>query len=866
MVFSRKFYSLILLLHIFLLNTPSISQIIFKELPGYKQDLSDSSFWGISSTRNIIPLNGKWQVFSPEDKEPRKFSVNIPSSFLGEGDLVFENTFELTREQILSNKIKLHLLGLSYIADILINDIVVYRHRGGEYPFKIELPTNILNTEKRNKISIKLAYAPDSETTIPLKQKFFFPEGFGGITKDIFLYLEPTISIADYKLNYVVDKKSKNLLLTLTGKVDGKYINRIVDTISADNDFKVTVTVYSPDSTSRKEEESFRLKPNETKNIKRTIEVSDPLLWSPEFPYFYRIEISLSYNDILLDNIKKDLPVYFLTPGPDNLLLNEHPFTFKGVTYIPLFGATGNLSSYNRMEDDIRFIKQAGFNSIRFAKSSPHPYYLKLCEKYGLLALIEIPLNYIPAEISADHNFITRCMNFLSGFIQGYSEFGSFASIGLGGSYLPNLEEHRDLITKLFNTIPINKNFLTYASFSGVNLTPIENLDLYGIEITGNNLSRDTSGLGSSVEELGKHRVFVSEITYIVSEGNSSGYVNENTYEAQAKYFEDFLDAFHDEYLSGYFFNSIFDYRGEYSSILSGYDKNNLYHIGLVSENRKTDYLSFRVVKSKLQNAERITIPIGTRRDKSPMIFIVAGLIIALLVGVLVNSGRKFREDATRALLRPYNFFADIRDQRIISGYYSSLLAVIISVVIALLISSLLYYFKDKIFFEKLFLSFGSPSLMNIVSYLSWNPLQAILLLTAFFFVFMFVALLVIKFFSLFIKNRVHISSIYFTVIWSFLPVVLLIPVGIILYRVLDSDVANIYIYLLLLIFLFWIFYRLMKGIYVIFDINPGRVYMYSILLLIVIVCAFVLYYEFTNSLSDYLFLTFRQYNLSDLL
>jgi hypothetical protein len=57
-----------------------------------------------------------------------------------------------------------------------------------------------------------------------------------------------------------------------------------------------------------------------------------------------------------------------------------------------------------------------------------------------------------------------------------------------------------------------------------------------------------------------------------------------------------------------------------------------------------------------------------------------------------------------------------------------------------------------------------------------------------------------------------------------------------------------------------------MKGIYVIFDINPGRVYFYSILIVVVLISAVVLYYEIKNSFIDYLLLTLKQYNISDLL
>jgi len=124
------------------------------------------------------------------------------------------------------------------------------------------------------------------------------------------------------------------------------------------------------------------------------------------------------------------------------------------------------------------------------------------------------------------------------------------------------------------------------------------------------------------------------------------------------------------------------------------------------------------------------------------------------------------------------------------------------------------------------------------------------------------VLVFVIKIASLFIKNRVYLSSIYFAVVWAFLPIVLLIPAGIILYRLLEANVANLYVYIAIIIFALWVFYRLMKGIYVIFDVASGSVYLYSIVIVVFILAAAVLYYEFKNSLVDYLLLTFKQYNI----
>jgi beta-galactosidase len=86
-------------------------------------------------------------------------------------------------------------------------------------------------------------------------------------------------------------------------------------------------------------------------------------------------------------------------------LLNGRKFAFKGTTLVPSFKEFGPLLSYSVMEQDIKIIKETGFNSIRFINSIPHPYYLELCREYGLLALIEMPLSNIPQQLAGNPNF-----------------------------------------------------------------------------------------------------------------------------------------------------------------------------------------------------------------------------------------------------------------------------------------------------------------------------------------------------------------------------------------------------------------------------------------------------------------------------
>jgi hypothetical protein len=182
--------------------------------------------------------------------------------------------------------------------------------------------------------------------------------------------------------------------------------------------------------------------------------------------------------------------------------------------------------------------------------------------------------------------------------------------------------------------------------------------------------------------------------------------------------------------------------------------------------------------------------------------------------------------------------------------------------VVALILSNILFHLKTSLFYEQLLLAFASPSLMKAVNYLAWHPLMSLLWLTAFNIVLIVIIALVIKIASLFVRTRVYIISVYFTFIWALLPVVLLIPVGIILYRVLLAGAVNLYVYLGLIFVQLWVLYRLMKGVHVLFDSKPGTVYFYGIIFILAAVGSVLFYFELKYSTIQYLLFTFKLYNI----
>jgi len=853
---QKRYFNFITFLLIFYFLSPSSilhGQIIFKGIPQYQLPVNASDIYGLSQTRRIINLNGKWTVKNVES-DLNSLSISIPSEFEGSGNLIFERTFPLTENDINGHTLLLHFLGVNYSAEFSLNNNIIYRHLGGAFPFSFELPKDLIKNGNDNVLKVNLKYNL-SDNTIPFKQRIYFPKSFGGIFRDVFISVQPNNYLDDINFNTIADKKNNSTELNFTSKF-------FSNDSSSNNNYSIKINLKSSDGKQSIDlpVTNFNYDLNSVSIINNSFKLSSPIFWTQDYPTYYYATVQLISKNGIVDEVKQKVAILSLTNVKNQIELNQSPFLINGVTYIPSFGQNGEFASYNQMEEDIKIIKETGFNTVRFAKMIPHPYLIELCMKYGLLAFIELPINNIPSHFAGNFNYSSKIENYLRTYLKEYKHYNNVVAFGLGSGYTNGNENQNSLLSNLAAIVKGETSFLTYASFSNFEIKSINNLDLYGVELFNNSLEDKIKNLDDLYKNINSSKVFISQATYTINSGHSNGYTNPFTYEAQAKYFSDLISSYKKPSNLGYFINSMFDYTGDYSSLTSGYSKNNLYNIGLISLDKKTKTMAYKVIYSKFHNSERVTIPIGNKIDRSPMLFIIFGLLLALGMGILVNSGKKFREDSSRALLRPYNFFADVRDLRMISGFHTGLLAIILAGTNSLVLSNLLFYFKTDFVFEKLLVSFGNPGIIRDISYLAWNPLMSIIWLTILTTIIFILLMGIIKLFSFVIKTRVFISSIYFTVIWSFLPFALLIPVGIVLFRILNSEISNLnnYIYASIILFFVWTIHRLLKGVYVIFDINPGKVYFYSILTFLVIFGGFLLYYQLKYSLFYFLAILFN--------
>ena len=84
-------------------------------------------------------------------------------------------------------------------------------------------------------------------------------------------------------------------------------------------------------------------------------------------------------------------------------------------------------------------------------------------------------------------------------------------------------------------------------------------------------------------------------------------------------------------------------------------------------------------------------------------------------------------------------------------------------------------------------------------------------------------------------------------------PLLILIPIGMILFRVMESSFYVLPSLVFVALLLVWVLLRLLKGTAIIYDVVPAKVYVTGFLVLVVLLAAVYVYFDATTSLPLYL-------------
>lgn len=341
-------------------------------------------------------LNGLWNYALVDDSAvPRVFADQILVPFPMESALSGVAKRVATKQSLwyrraftipatwLGQRVLLHFGAVDWDARVRVNGKEIGRHLGGYDPFHFDI-TDALNTNGENELVVVVNDPTDAGYQARGKQ-VQRPEGIWytpttGIWQTV--WLEPVPDSYIQSLHVMPD-------------VDGQCLR--VEVVHSGPNARLDVRAIEGANQPRQGRE---IRANNTEQLRRAtweIPLPNAKLWTPDNPFLYDLEITLTENGKLLDHIRGYAGMRKISVGKDDaghlrLLLNNRPLFQFG----PLdqgFWPDGLYTAPNdaALRYDLEITKKMGFNMVRkHVKVEPERWYW-WCDRLGLLVWQDMP-------------------------------------------------------------------------------------------------------------------------------------------------------------------------------------------------------------------------------------------------------------------------------------------------------------------------------------------------------------------------------------------------------------------------------------------------------------------------------------------
>ena len=125
-------------------------------------------------------------------------------------------------------------------------------------------------------------------------------------------------------------------------------------------------------------------------NGKIEFSVQNPRLWSPENPTLYRLKFELLQDGVIIDELNVSVGFRKIEwKSGAGMFLNCEPYRVKGICCHQDHGGLGAAVPKEIEEYRVRKLKELGANAYRCAHHAPSESLLDLCDKLGLLVMVE---------------------------------------------------------------------------------------------------------------------------------------------------------------------------------------------------------------------------------------------------------------------------------------------------------------------------------------------------------------------------------------------------------------------------------------------------------------------------------------------
>ncbi|MBC8075771.1 MAG: DUF4981 domain-containing protein, partial [Chloroflexales bacterium] len=297
---------------------------------------------------------------------------------------VYRRSFDVPAEWQ-GRRVVLHIAGCEGACYVYVNGQPVGMHKDSRTPAEYDVTSFVRHDAPNELVCVVLRW---SDASFVEDQDHWWQSG---IHRDVFLYATDTVYLADVFARPELSDDLQTGALRVRCTLD-----RIAE---ADETTRVTAQLFDPQGNAvfaQPLEASYTQTHPQYGNVRRfvrpvlTLEgtVNAPQLWSAETPSRYTLVVTV-YGPAGPESSAQRVGFRSVAVRDRQLLVNNKAVMIKGVNRHDHSDTTGKYVSRELMETDARVMKQFNINAARASHYPNDPYWLDLCDRYGLYVIDE---------------------------------------------------------------------------------------------------------------------------------------------------------------------------------------------------------------------------------------------------------------------------------------------------------------------------------------------------------------------------------------------------------------------------------------------------------------------------------------------
>ena len=344
----------------------------------------DDSDWG----KVKVPANWETEGYGNpiylDERYP--FTTNWPDAPTDYNPVGTYRNMVVLDQKMLDEEVILHFAAAKSAMYVYVNGKYVGYSQGSKTPAEFNISSFVQKGE--NLIALQMFRWSDAsylESQDMLRMS--------GIERDVYIYTRPKVFIADYESYTNLDNTYANGVFKGTISIN--------NTLEQEVKRKVSVLIMEKDSIIFSASEFLTIAPKDTLEFQVEKLIPEIKTWSAETPNLYEFKIALEDEANSENNqyVNRYTGFKRVEIQDSQLLINGKPIYFKGVDRHETDPITGHVVSKESMEQDIKLMKQHNINAVRSSHYPNDPYWLSLCDKYGLYVIDEANIESHPLAI-----------------------------------------------------------------------------------------------------------------------------------------------------------------------------------------------------------------------------------------------------------------------------------------------------------------------------------------------------------------------------------------------------------------------------------------------------------------------------------